>query len=127
MPSSAFYAYFCARFALLKTGHSNRNLTKKSLKIESFLQKTQKFFCVFFLRPRLKSQILAPHPCLSSFANFSLNTLNSEEKPFVKKSVDRAGQPAMILKFTDRVEKILTGSISAANLRRTYGDGYFFC
>ena len=46
------------------------------------------------------------------FENFSLNTLNSEEKPSVKKPVDRAGQPAMILKFTGRVEKILTGSIS---------------
>ena len=48
------------------------------------------------------------------FENFSLDTLNSEQKPSVKKPVDRAGQkPAMILKFTGRVEKILTGSISA--------------
>ena len=43
-----FLCLFCARFALLKTGHSSRNLTKKGLKIESLLQKTQKFFCVFF-------------------------------------------------------------------------------
>ena len=49
-----FLCLFCPRFALLKTGHSNRNLTKKGLKIESFLQKTQKFFCVFFLRPPSK-------------------------------------------------------------------------
>ena len=28
-----FLCLFCARFALLKTGHSNRNLIKKGLKI----------------------------------------------------------------------------------------------
>ena len=28
----------------------------------------------------------------SPFENFSLNTMNSEEKPSVKKTVDRAGQ-----------------------------------
>ena len=32
-----FLCLFCARFVLLKTGHLNRNLTKKGLKIESFL------------------------------------------------------------------------------------------
>ena len=32
-----FLCLFCARFVLLKTGHSSRNLTKKGLKIESFL------------------------------------------------------------------------------------------
>ena len=107
-----FICLFCPRFALLKTGVSNRNLTKKGLTIESFLQKAQKFFEFFFRDPRLKSQILTPHPCPTPFENFSLNTLNSEEKPSVKKPVDRtgrptgrpAGQPAMILKFTGRVE-----------------------
>ena len=39
-----FLCLFCARFAQLKAGHSNRNLTKKGLKIESFLQKTQTLF-----------------------------------------------------------------------------------
>ena len=53
------------------------------------------------------------------FENFLLDTLNSEQKPSAKKTVDREGQkpvghPAMILKFTGRVEKILTGSISGA-------------
>ena len=44
-----FLCLFCARFALLKIGHSNRNLTKKGLKIESFLKKkTQRFFAFFF-------------------------------------------------------------------------------
>ena len=47
---------------LLKTGLSNRNLNKKSLKIESFLQKKQKFFAFFLLDPHPKSQILPPHP-----------------------------------------------------------------
>ena len=56
----------------------------------------------------------------SPFENSSLNTLNGEEKPSAKKTgrpgrseTGRpAGQPAMILKFTGRVGKILTGSIS---------------
>ena len=43
-----FLCLFCARFALLKTGLSNRNLTKKNLKIELFLQKRKNFF---FQRP----------------------------------------------------------------------------
>ena len=43
-----FLCLFCARFALLKTGLSNQNLTKKGLKIELFLQKNAKNFCVFF-------------------------------------------------------------------------------
>ena len=46
------------------------------------------------------------------FENFLLDTLNSEQKSSVKKTGRPAGQPAMILKFTSRVEKILTGSIS---------------
>ena len=83
-----FLCLFCARFALLKTRHLNRNFTKKGLKIESFLQKIAKVFFVFFLRPRPKSQILTPHPC-PLFENFSVDTLNSEQKPFVKKPVDR--------------------------------------
>ena len=56
------------------------------------------------------------------FENVSFDTLNSEQKPSLKKPVDRAnqsgrsaGQSAMILKFTGRVEKILTGSISGGN------------
>ena len=53
----------------------------------------QNFFCVFFWDSRAKSQILTPHPCPSSpFEDFSLYTLNSEQKPSVKKPVDRAGQ-----------------------------------
>ena len=81
-----FLCLFCARFALLKTGLLNQNLTKKGLKIESFLQKTQKFFCIFFSDPRLKSQILTPHPCPPPFENFLLKTLNSEEKPVKNQS-----------------------------------------
>ena len=64
------------------------------------------------------------------FENFLLNTLNSEQKPSAKnrltgpvknRSTGRsktgrpAGQPVMILKFTGRVEKIRTGSISDPN------------
>ena len=75
-----------------------------------------------FWDPRSKSQILTPHPC-PPFKNFSLDTLNSEQKPSVKKTgrLGRsetgrpAGQSAMILKFTGRVEKILTSSISDSN------------
>ena len=43
-----FLCLFCPRLALLKTDLSNRNLSKNGLKIESFLQKAQKFVCVFF-------------------------------------------------------------------------------
>ena len=43
-----FFCLFCARFALLKTGHSKRNLNNNGLKIQSFLQKTEKFFFLFF-------------------------------------------------------------------------------
>ena len=86
-----FLCLFCARFALLKTGHSNRNLTKKGLKIESFLQKTQKFFCVFFLR--LPSKVTnfntSPMPPPPFWKLFLLDTLNSEQKPPVKKPVNR--------------------------------------
>ena len=88
-----FLCLFWAHFALLKTVLSNRNLTKKGLKIESFLQKTQTFFCVFFLRPSSKvTNFNTPPMPLPPFENFSLNTLNSEEKSSVKKPVDRAGQ-----------------------------------
>ena len=44
----------------------------------------------------------------------------SEQKPSVKKPVDRGGQPAMILKITGRVEKILTGSISGLDYRTVF-------
>ena len=50
-----FLCLFCARFALLKTGHSNKNLSQKGLKIELFLQKTQKLFCVFFSETSVQS------------------------------------------------------------------------
>ena len=49
-----------------------------------FCKKRKNFFEFFFSDPRLKSQILTPHPCLPHFENFSLKTLNSEEKPSVK-------------------------------------------
>ena len=85
-----FLCLFCARFSLLKTGLSNRNLTKKGLKIESFLQKTQKIsskvtnFVQSHKPPstvtNLNTSFMPPFP----FENFSLNTLNSEEKPSVK-------------------------------------------
>ena len=55
-----FLCLFCARFALLKTDLSNRNLTKKGLKIELFLQKNAKFF---FLRLPCKVTNFTPHPC----------------------------------------------------------------
>ena len=115
-----FLCLFCPRFALLKTGHSNRNLTKKGLKIESFLQKTQKFFCVFFLRPpsKVTNFNTSPNP---PFENFSLDTLNSEQKPSVKKqltgpvrnrSTGRSTGDDFEIYRSGRIEKILTGSIS---------------
>ena len=117
-----FLRLFCARFALLKTGLLNQNLTKKILKIESFLQKKQNFFCVFFSDPRLKLQILTLYPCPSSFESFLFKTLNSEEKPSVKnwltgpvknRSTGRSTDDDFEIYRSGRVEKILTGSISA--------------
>ena len=115
-----FLCLFCVRFALLKTRLSNRNLTKKGLKIESFLQKTPKFFFPFFFRdPRPKSPILTPQPC-SPFENFSLDPLNSEQKPSVKnrstgpvrnRSTGRSTGDDFEIYRSGRVEKILTGSI----------------
>ena len=68
-----FLCFCCAHFALLKTGVSKRNLTRKGLKIESFLQKTQNFLR-FFLRPPPKATNFNTSPVIPPFKNFSLNT-----------------------------------------------------
>ena len=116
-----FLCLFGARFALLKTGLSNRNLIKKGLKTESFLQKTQNFF-VFFLRPPSKVTNFNTLPICPLFENFLLHTLNCEQKPSVKKrptgpvrnrSTDRSTGVDFEIYRSGRVEKILTGSISA--------------
>ena len=53
--------------------------------MELFLQKKHKiFFAFLFLDPRPKSQILTPYPCPPFLKIFSLDTLNSEQKPSVK-------------------------------------------
>ena len=68
-------------------------LNQNSRKIESFLQKTEKFFPFFFLRSPSKVTNFNTSPMpFPPFENFSLDTLNSEQKPSVKKPVDRAGQ-----------------------------------
>ena len=108
-----FLCLFCARFALLKTVLSNRNLNKKGLKIESFLQK-KTFFAFFFLRPSSKVTNFNTSPMPPSFENFSLDTLNSEQKPSIKKT-GRPGRSTgddFKIYRSGRVEKILTGSIS---------------
>ena len=62
------------------------------------------------------------------FSKFLSGTFNSEQKLSVKNrstgpvknrstGCSPAGQPAMILKFTGRAEKILTGSISVSHTR----------
>ena len=76
-------------FKLLKMGFANQNLTLKCLKIELLLQKTQKFFCVFFLRPPSGVTNFNTSP-IPPFAPLSLDALNSEQKPSVKKTVDWA-------------------------------------
>ena len=130
MSALQFYLCLCcARFALLKTGHSNKNLSQKGLKIELFLQKTQKLFCVSFLRLPFKVTNLNTSPMPPSpFWKFFIKYIEQWTKTFYKKTgwpgrsetgqpAGRpAGQPTMILKFTGRVEKILTGSISATDI-----------
>ena len=88
-----FLCLFCARFAVRKIGLLNWNLNKTGLKNESFLQKKAKRFFLFFLRPSSKVTNFntSPMPLPLLFENFSLDTLNSEQKP-VKIPVDRAGQ-----------------------------------
>ena len=81
-----FFCLFCACFVLLKTGHSNRNLTKKGLKIESFLQKTKKFFAFFFWDPRPKSQTLTTRPCPPPFWKFFIRYIEQWTKTFCKKT-----------------------------------------
>ena len=79
------------------------------------MQKTQKCFGVSFLRPpsgiiNFDTSLMPP-----PFENFLVDALNSEQKLSVKNGRlcrSETGQPAQILKFTGRVEKILTGSIS---------------
>ena len=116
-----FLCLFCVRFALLKTGLSNRNLTKKGLKIESFLQKTQNFFCVFFLSLPSKVTNFNTSTMPTPFENFSLHTWNSEQKPSVKnrstgpvrnRSTGRSTGDDFEIYRSGRVEKILTASIS---------------
>ena len=116
-----FLCLICERFALLKTGLLNRNLTKKGLKIELFLQKTQNVFAFFLRPPRPKSQILTPHPCLPLFENFLFDTLSNEQKPSVKnrstgpvrnRSTGRSTGGDFEIYGQGRLEKILTGSIS---------------
>ena len=71
---------------------------------------------MFFSRPEL--QILTPHPWPLPFENFLSDALSGEQKPSAKKKGrsgrSETGQLALILKFTGRVGKILTVSISQA-------------
>ena len=82
---------------------SNQNLTKKGLKIESFLQKTQKFFCVFFLRPPSKVTNFNPSPMPlfgKIFIRYIKLSVKKTGRPGRSETGQPAGQPAMILKFT---------------------------
>ena len=65
---------------------------QKGLKTELFSQKTQKFFCVFFLRPLSGVTNFNTSPMPPLFRKLLLDELNSEQKPSVKKPVDRADQ-----------------------------------
>ena len=104
-----FLCLFCTPFALRKTGFFNRNLTQKGFKIELFLQKKQKLFAFFFKTP-FRSHNFNTSPMPPPFKNFSLDALNSKQKPSVKNGqlgrseIGRpAGQLALILKFNGRV------------------------
>ena len=79
-----FLRLFCARFALLKTGHSNRNLNKKGLRIDLFLQ--------FFLRPPSIVSNFNTSPMPPPFWKFFIRYIEQWTKTFCKKPVDRAGQ-----------------------------------
>ena len=58
-----------------------------------FCKKCKRFFSLFFFFLRLPSKVKNFNTSLMPpFENFSLDTLNSEQKSSVKKPVDRAGQ-----------------------------------
>ena len=84
MPFSSLYAYFVHVFRCSKQVIQTKIYPKKGIKIELFLQKTQKLFCVSFLRPPSKVTNFYTSPMPPHFENFSLNTLNSEQKPSAK-------------------------------------------
>ena len=79
---------FCARFALFQTGLWNRNLTSHGLKIELFLQKTQKIFYVFLLRPPSEAANFNTSPMALGFQNFFIRCIEEWTK-ICKKTVDR--------------------------------------
>ena len=70
-------------FCHVAPGHSNLNLTKKGLKIESFLQKTLKFFCVFFSETPVQS-----HKFSSPMPPFGKIFIR-----YIKLSVKKNGRP----------------------------------
>ena len=97
---------------------------KRSLNSVVFAKKA-KIFCIFFLRPRLELQILTLCPWPPSpFENFSLDALNSEQKPSVKngrpdrsETGRRAENRRRFWNYRlGRIEKILTGSISGTKV-----------
>ena len=104
MPPSSFYAYFVYFVHVLRNRSLKPKFNLKGLKIELFSQK------IFFETHVRSHKFYLTHA--PPFENFSLDALNSEQKPSVKKPVDRAGQLALTLKFSGRVGKIQTGSIS---------------
>ena len=100
-----------------------QKFSQKGLKIELFLQKNAKIVLRFFSGTSVQSHKFlhlthAPH-----FENFSLNTLNSEQKPSAKnqltgpvknRSTGRSTGDDSEIYRSGRVEKILTGSVSGA-------------
>ena len=120
MPSSSFYAYFVHVLRSSKQVIQTKIYSKKVSKLSYFCKKRKNCFAFLFWDLRPKSQIFTPHPC-PHFENFSLNTLNNEQKPSAKKrltgpvknrSTGRSTGDDFEIYRSGRVEKILTGSIS---------------
>ena len=78
-----FLCLFCACFALLKKFFQTEIQPKKVLRLNYFCKKRQNFF--FFLRPPSGVTNIDTSPMAPLFENFSLDALNSEQKPSVKK------------------------------------------
>ena len=86
MPSSSFYAYFVHVLRSSKQVIQTKIYPNKVLKLSYFC----KFlFAISFLRPLSKVTNFNTSPMPPHFENFSLDTLKSEQKPSVKKPVDR--------------------------------------
>ena len=113
MPSSSFCTYFVHVLRCSKRVFQTEILPKKVLKFSYFYKKTPKFLnAKIFLGPPSGVTNFNTSP-MPPFEVFSLDALNSKQKPSVKR---RSTGVDFEIYRSYRVEKILIGFISEWNL-----------